>query len=93
MDNQQNNPAASEAIDRVIQLEAELESASEATTAEAALARKRAILHAWVDTVTAVVATPGVGRVVLLHGNGNRTGIASAELPMLLAEPIRWERD
>ncbi len=93
MDENRTQLPVDEAIARVIQLEAELEVSSEATTEQAALARRRATLHAWIDTVTGVVATPGVGRVVLLHANGQRSGISSAELPMLLADPIRWDRD
>ena len=79
-----------QAIDRVTQLEAELESASEATTAGDALARAREVLHRWVDSVTGVVASPGSGRVVLIHANGSESRIASPQLPMLLAEPVRW---
>ena len=83
--------ALAEAIDRVTQLEAELESASNATTAGDALARARDVLHHWVDSVTGVVATPGAGRVVLIHADGSESRIASPKLPMLLAEPVRWE--
>ena len=93
MDDAQTTPppaSHAQAIDRVTQLEAELESASEATTSGEALARARAVLHRWVDSVTGVVATPGVGRVVLLHGDGSESRIASPQLPMLLAEPVRW---
>ena len=84
--------ALAQAVDRVSQLEAELVSASEATTQGDALVRARAVLHRWVDTVTAVVATPGVGRVVLIHADGGESRIASPELPMLLAEPVRWDK-
>ena len=85
-------PAAlTKAIDRVTQLEAELESASEATSSGDALARARDVLHRWVDSVTAVVATPGAGRVVLIHADGSESRIASPQLPMLLAEPVRWD--
>jgi hypothetical protein len=92
-DAQENAPTASlvQAAVRVSQLEAELEAASDVTTAGASLVRARAILHHWVDTVTGVVATPGVGRLVLIHGNGSESRIASPELPMLLAEPISWD--
>ncbi|MDE8650742.1 hypothetical protein [Novosphingobium album (ex Liu et al. 2023)] len=76
------------ATSRVIDLEAELEAAGNATTEGEALARVRAILHQWVDTVTAVVATPGVGRVVLIHDNGRESRIASPDLPFLLAVPV-----
>ena len=83
--------ACAKAIDRVTQLEAELESASDATTATDALERARAVLHRWVDSVSAVVATPGAGRVVLIHADGSESRVASPQLPMLLAEPVRWD--
>ena len=82
--------ALAKAVDRVTQLEAELESASEATTSGDALARAREVLHRWVDSVSAVIATPGAGRVVLIHADGSESRIASPRLPMLLAEPVRW---
>lgn len=93
MDEPDENPpsALAEAIVRVTQLEAELESASNATTATDALARARAVLHGWIETVSAVVATPGAGRVVLIHKDGSESRIASPQLPMLLAEPVRWD--
>lgn len=79
-----------EAIERITELEAELEASSDATTGGDALARSRAILHQWVDSVTAVVATPGVGRVVLIHADGSESRIASPDLPMLLSAPVSW---
>jgi hypothetical protein len=82
--------AVEAAADRVAQLEAELEAAAEATTGGDALMRKRAILHAWIDTVTGVVASPGTGRVVLIHASGRQSGISSADLPMLLSDPVRF---
>jgi hypothetical protein len=91
MDEPQKETALANAADRISQLEAELEAASDVTSAGAALLRARELLHQWVDTVTAVVATPGVGRVVLIHANGGESRIASPELPMLLAEPVRWD--
>lgn len=75
---------------RVIDLEAELEASGSATREGEALARARAQLHEWVDTVTAVVATPGVGRVVLIHENGHESRISSPELPFLLAVPVSF---
>ncbi|VWX46666.1 hypothetical protein [Novosphingobium sp. 9U] len=80
----------SEATSRILELEAELEAAGDATTAQGALAELKAILHDWVETVTAVVATPGVGRVVLIHANGRESRIASPDLPMLLSKPARF---
>ncbi|MCJ2187033.1 hypothetical protein [Novosphingobium beihaiensis] len=81
-----------EATARVIELEAELEAAGSATTEDAALARAKAVLHAWVDSVTAVVATPGVGRAVLIHGNGTESRISSPDLPQKLAVPVTFEK-
>lgn len=79
------------ATSRVIELEAELEASGTATTDAAALAEVREILHRWVDSVVAVVATPGVGRAVLMHANGSKSRIASPELPALLSRPITWD--
>jgi hypothetical protein len=89
MDEQRS--AIEEATNRVIELEAELEASADATTESDALARARALLHDWVDTVTAVVATPGVGRVVLIHANGRESRIASPDLPALLSAPVSWK--
>jgi hypothetical protein len=80
-----------QAADRISQLEAELEASSDVTTAGASLVRVREILHRWVDSVTGVVATPGVGRVVLIHADGRESRIASPDLPLLLAEPVNWD--
>lgn len=89
----QNTPAkpaaAEEAAARVIELEHELESAGEATLGEA-LAFSRERLHQWVDTVVAVVASPGVGRVTLIHANGRESKIASPDLPFLLSKPAQF---
>jgi len=85
------NDKLTSAVDRVTELEAELEASSDATTGGDALARAREVLHQWVDSVTAVVATPGVGRVVLIHENGSESRIASPDLPMLLSVPVSWK--
>lgn len=79
------------AIERVIELDAELESSAEAQTADDALAYSRARLHEWVDSVAAVVVNAGLGRVTLLHANGSQSGIASSELPFLLSRPAKFE--
>jgi hypothetical protein len=76
-----------EAAERVVSLDAELEVAGEARVNDDAVAAARAILHEWVDTVVAVVSSPGVGRVSLIHANGRQTSIASSELPFLLTRP------
>jgi hypothetical protein len=77
-------------VERVTELESELEASSEAVTGGDALTRARDVLHGWVDSVTAVVATPGVGRVVLIHENGSESRIASPDLPRLLSVPVSW---
>lgn len=79
-----------EATSRIIELEAELEAAGDVTTAEVALAELKRTLHDWVESVTAVVATPGMGRVVLIHQNGRESRITSPDLPMLLSKPARF---
>lgn len=77
---------------RIVELEAELEAAGSTTREEAALARAKLILHEWVDSVTAVVATPGVGRAVLIHDNGTESRISSPDLPFRLAVPINFAK-
>jgi hypothetical protein len=76
-----------EAAERVVSLDAELEAAGETSVGDDAVAAARAVLHDWVDTVVAVVSSPGVGRVSLIHANGRQSGIASPELPFLLSRP------
>ena len=83
-----------EATSRIVELEAELEAAGDATTEVDAMADMKRELHAWVETVTAVVVTPGVGRVVLIHDNGRESRIASPDLPMRLSKPVSFpDRD
>ena len=76
---------AREAADRVAELEAELETSSDSVLDEEGVARLRDILHTWVDSVDAVVATPGNGRVVLIHKDGSESRISSSKLPYLLS--------
>ena len=78
------------AVDRVVQLEAELESSGDAKIGADVLAEARAALHEWVDTVTGIVSSPGVGRVTLIHANGRESKIASPDLPFLLSKPARF---
>lgn len=80
-----------EAAERAMRLEAEIEASSDAAIDGDALERARAILHEWVDSVTGVVATPGVGRVVLIHRDGGESRISSPSLPIRLAPPVRWD--
>lgn len=76
---------------RVINLEAELESSAEANTGGDLLIEARVALHKWVESVVGVVASPGVGRVTLIHANGSETRIASPELPYLLSKPVSFD--
>ena len=85
-----DNDSIGTRADRVVALEAELESAGEVAIAEAALRQSRAALHAWVDTVAAVVSSPGVGRVTLIHADGSQSGIASPSLPFRLSRPAKF---
>lgn len=75
---------------RVVALDAELESAGEVAIADEALRHSRQALHAWVDTVAAVVSSPGVGRVTLIHADGSQSGIASPSLPFRLSRPAQF---
>lgn len=90
---QSNSEAHVEAAARVIELEAELEASGTAATEGDSLAFARAALHEWVETVAAVVASPGVGRVTLIHANGNESKIASPDLPFLVTPPVTWDRE
>lgn len=89
MENKQAS-AVEQIVERVTELESELEASSDATTGGDALTRAREVLHRWVDSVTGVVATPGVGRVVLIHANGRESRIASPDLPLLLSVPVSF---
>lgn len=88
---QKESRTLEQVVGRVTDLEAELEASSDAAIEGDALARAREILHRWVDSVTGVVATPGVGRVVLIHANGRESRIASPDLPVLLSAPVSWD--
>lgn len=79
-----------QAAERVLELEAELESAGHATTGGEALDFVRSALHAWADTVVGAVASPGVGRVTLIHADGSESRIASPVLPFALSKPVRF---
>jgi hypothetical protein len=85
-----DNQSIKDVAERVIELESELESAGEATLDGDAVAVARAELHKWVDTVVGVVASPGVGRVMLIHDNGQESKVASPNLPFLLSRPAKF---
>lgn len=93
MEQTDTNDRIEEAAARVIELEAELETSGMATTQGDKLAFARAALHEWVDSVVAVVASPGVGRVTLIHANGNESKIASPELPYSVTPPVTWDTE
>ncbi len=76
------------AADRVIQLEEEVEASGVAAVDGSELAHARAALHAWIDEMTGVVVSPGLGRVTVIHGDGRRSSIASATLPYLMSKPV-----
>ena len=79
-----------EAAARVVELEAELESSGTTALEGDKLAFGRAALHKWVDTVVGIVASPGVGRVTLIHANGYESKIASPDLPYQITPPVTW---
>ncbi len=80
-----------QAAERVIELEAELESAANAHTGNEALGYARAALHQWVDSVVAVVAAAGSGRVTLIHADGTRSGISSPDLAYRVTPPVKFD--
>lgn len=93
MDQPEPATQVTDAANRVVDLEAELEASGTAATEGDRLAFARAALRDWVDTVVAVVASPGVGRVTLIHANGSESKIASPELPYLVTPPVAWGGD
>jgi hypothetical protein len=84
------NRSIEEAVERTLELESELEASGEATLDGDALTAARQDLHNWVDTVVGVVASPGVGRVMLIHNDGAESKIASPNLPFLLSKPAKF---
>ncbi len=75
------------AADRVIELEEEVEASGYLVEGDA-LHEARKILHKWVDDMTGVVVSPGLGRVTVIHGSGRPSTIASAELPFIMSKPV-----
>ena len=76
------------AAERVIELEEEVEASGYASLDEVALAGARAALHAWVDQMTGVVISPGLGRVTVIHADGRRSTISSPTLPYAMSKPL-----
>lgn len=81
-----------EAADSVLQMVEEVEASGDASVGGVRLERARAILHDWVDTVTAVIAVPAFGRVTLIHKNGQQSSVTTCELPFALSSPIDWKK-
>jgi hypothetical protein len=81
--------AAQAAADRVIELEGELEASGVAAVDGSALESARAVLRKWLEGVTAVVASPALGRVTVIHGNGHQATITSHELAYAISGPIQ----
>ncbi|MFT3968322.1 MAG: hypothetical protein QM690_20820 [Sphingobium sp.] len=81
------------AIDHVLELAAELEVSGTAVVDDEAVARVRAVLHAWVDTVTGVALTPAFGRSTLIHEDGQRSTVQSSVLSFALSTPVGPRRD
>ncbi|HEX7871941.1 MAG TPA: hypothetical protein VF475_03455 [Sphingobium sp.] len=81
------------AIDHVLELAAELEVSGTAVVGDEAVARVRSILHAWVDTVTAVALTPAFGRSTLIHEDGQQSTVQSSVLAFALSTPMGPRKD
>ncbi len=81
------------AIDHVLELAAELEVSGTSVVGDDAVAHVRAVLHAWVDTVTAVALTPAFGRSTLIHQNGQQSTVQSSVLAFALSTPVGPRQD
>lgn len=84
----QANEGVRAAAERVIELEEEVEASGVASIDAESVAQARTALHAWVDEITGVVISPGLGRVTVLHGEGKSSSIASSDLAYRLSKPV-----
>lgn len=75
-------------IDRVLELEEELEASGFAASEGNELEKARVMLHKWIDDLVAVVVSPGLGRVTVIHPNGRQSSIASADLPFIMSSRV-----
>ena len=82
-----------ETVEQLLEMEAEREVSGIASTGGSELEVARQALHEWIDSVVGVVAAAGAGRVTLIHANGSRSGIASAELAYKVTPPVNWDRN
>lgn len=80
------------AADEVLEMIEEVEASGEATLGGDRLERARAILHQWVDSITAVVAVPAFGRVSIIHKDGSQSTISSSTLPFAVSNPVEWKK-
>lgn len=87
-----DNDAVARAVEQALELEQEREVSGVAATGGDELAYARKALHEWVDSVVGVVAAAGSGRVTLIHADGRRSGIASADLAYRVTPPVKWDR-
>ncbi len=75
--------------DHVLEMAEELEASGDATLEGSALETARAVLHGWIDEMTAVVVLPALGRVTLIHPGGVQSSISSPDLPFTMSVPLR----
>jgi hypothetical protein len=66
--------------DRIVELEAELETHGQALVGNAAVSKAREILHNWVDDMVGVVVNPALGRITVIHEGGAASSLTSADL-------------
>lgn len=79
--------------DRVLEMAGEIEAGGDASFAGENLERARALLHQWVDSMTAVVVMPALGRVTVIHDKGLASTIASPDLPFTMSTPVADRRE
>lgn len=75
------------AIGRVLDMAEELEASGDAMLEGSTLDLARAALHKWIDSMTGVVITPGLGRVTVIH-EGRTSTIASPDLPFAMSAAV-----
>lgn len=85
--NQDQTEQVRAAADRIAEMAEELEASSDITVDGSKVERMRALLHAWIDEMTAVVSSPALGRVTIIHPNGKESTISSPDLPFRLSRP------
>ncbi|NGY05689.1 hypothetical protein [Solimonas terrae] len=71
--------------ERIIELGKEVEAPGQAVTGDTSMQRARTVLGAWLDGMRGIVVNPALGRVTVIHENGDASSIASAELAFRLS--------